>query len=108
MKLVFNRSDNTVVYGDGLHVPPRDFGYVDDEKYRGVDEAISAGTLIEKDVPDSVPANVSPVAAEAIKLAVADKQAAQPEVADKADEDSDEAPVRNTGRSRTNSKQKGA
>ncbi|UVF61451.1 hypothetical protein SEA_DALANDE_38 [Gordonia phage DalanDe] len=108
MKLVFNRSQNTVVYGDGLMVTPGEFAYVDDEKYRGVDEAIADGSLIEKDIPAEMPKNVSESAAHALKAAIEDQPKAEAvEVAD-AEEDKADRPVRNTGRSRNTKEQKGA
>ena len=101
MKLVFNRSQNTVVYGDGLMVVPGGWSYVDDEKYPGVGKALDAGHLIEKDVPSSLPANVSDDAAGALKAAIEDQAVEAAEDVPDKQPDKEDRSVRNTGRSRT-------
>ena len=102
MKLVFNRSQNTIVYGEGLMVVAGDWAYVD-ENDNAINKALGDGRLIVKDIPDSMPSNVSDDAATALKAAIDDRKSEAVEIMQADEEDTDDRPVRNTGRSRTKS-----
>ena len=75
MRLVFNPSrDNAVVYGKaGQMVAPGEWAYVDDGAYPKVQKFLNDRLLVDVAIPDKVPSNVTPGAAEAIRQAVADR-----------------------------------
>lgn len=98
MKLVFNPStQNSVVYNDeGQMVAPGEWAYLDDED-REIQKLISDGSLVEVPVPDSMPGDVAPGAADALQAAIDDRPEPKPEDPEKT-EDGDPQSVRNTGR----------
>lgn len=101
MKLVYNRTNNAVVYNeDGQMVAAGEFAYVDEVENNEIGEALADGRLVEKPVPEKMPENVSDSAAGALKAAIADQHPEPPEADAKDDTDADKPPVRNTGRSR--------
>lgn len=109
MKLVYNRTNNAVVYSEaGQMVAPGEFAYVDDEAHRKIGEALADGRLVEKPVPATMPTNVSDSAAEALRAAIADRTPAVAPKPENDDESKAKRPVRDTGQSRTTTKKKEA
>ncbi|AKL88309.1 hypothetical protein BH789_gp028 [Gordonia phage GMA6] len=106
MKLVFNPSqtDSVVYSDDGLMVAPGEWAYLDDDTYRRIDNLLNTRKLVEVEVPATMPSNIAPGAAAAMKRAIEDRQA--PNVAESTDEDDTPSPVRNTGRSRNTTTKK--
>lgn len=109
MKLVYNRTNNAVVYSEsGQMVAPGEFAYVDDDAHRKIGEALADGRLVDKPIPNTMPANVSDAAADALRAAIADKTPEPAPAAAEADADKGSRPVRNTGQSRSTTKKKEA
>lgn len=90
MKLVYNPGNTPVVYDNGLMVDPGTWAYVEDTSW--LDRALKAGSLVEREVPDEVPADAEPSAVPALQAAVEARQKEEAE----ARKNSEEQGVRNT------------